>query len=419
MPFLGQDWRSPGQSWVKTADGWTRFLDEKSGGFVGDISSFCKKDDHNKENIFNSINYDVAAKKRKKDLLNNKAKTQYFHQEKWIYVHKGSTKERHGYCTLGEAFNRLDFSSAILDSRRFNYVVRLLELIAKSQLTSLSGIAQKNYMNILEKVVQKVLEDQQNIRLIRELLQTLYTSLCTLVQRVGKSVLVGNINMWVHRMESILHWQQQLNNIQITRPAFKGTTFTDLPLCLQLNIMQRLSDGRDLVSLGQVAPDLQVLSEDRLLWKKLCQYHFTDRQIRKRLILSDKGQLDWKKMYFKLIRCYPRKEQYGDTLQLCRHCHILSWKCACYISIGQKELPFHPDMDTSDLLRRSIRLNPAVPSREGSLRQFIRNPEFHLSFFWWRWFRVTETADQLSHSRGECPNNQPPNQSMLALKEYV
>lgn len=63
----------------------------------------------------------------------------------------------------------------------------------------------------------KVLEDQQNIRLIRELLQTLYTSLCTLVQRVGKSVLVGNINMWVHRMESILHWQQQLNNIQITR----------------------------------------------------------------------------------------------------------------------------------------------------------------------------------------------------------
>lgn len=43
--------------------------------------------------------------------------------------------------------------------------------------------------------------------------------------------------------------------------------------------MQRLSDGRDLVSLGQVAPDLQVLSEDRLLWKKLCQYHFTDRQV--------------------------------------------------------------------------------------------------------------------------------------------
>lgn len=64
-----------------------------------------------------------------------------------------------------------------------------------------------------------------------------------------------------------------------------------------------------------------------VLFFTCCNYRlFFSFQIRKRLILSDKGQLDWKKMYFKLIRCYPRKEQYGDTLQLCRHCHILSWK---------------------------------------------------------------------------------------------
>lgn len=24
MPFLGQDWRSPGQNWVKTEDGWKK-----------------------------------------------------------------------------------------------------------------------------------------------------------------------------------------------------------------------------------------------------------------------------------------------------------------------------------------------------------------------------------------------------------
>lgn len=35
-------------------------------------------------------------------------------------------------------------------------------------------------------------------------------------------------------------------------------------------------------------------------------------------------------MYFKLVRCYPRKEQYGDTLQLCKHCHILSWKVCVF-----------------------------------------------------------------------------------------
>lgn len=32
---------------------------------------------------------------------------------------------------------------------------QLLQLIAKSQLTSLSGVAQKNYFNILDKIVQK------------------------------------------------------------------------------------------------------------------------------------------------------------------------------------------------------------------------------------------------------------------------
>lgn len=37
----------------------------------------------------------------------------------------------------------------------FYFYPQLLELIAKSQLTSLSGIAQKNFMNILEKVVLK------------------------------------------------------------------------------------------------------------------------------------------------------------------------------------------------------------------------------------------------------------------------
>lgn len=63
------------------------------------------------------------------------------------------------------------------------------------------------------------------------------------------------------------------------QPASKGMTLTDLPVSLQLNIMQRLSDGRDLVSLGQVSPDLNDLTEDRLLWKKLCQYHFTERQV--------------------------------------------------------------------------------------------------------------------------------------------
>ncbi|XP_063637285.1 uncharacterized protein LOC112204054 isoform X2 [Pan troglodytes] len=76
--------------------------------------------------IFNYEEHEYASKKRKKDHFRNDTNTQSFYREKWIYVHKESTKERHGYCTLGEAFNRLDFSSAIQDTRRFNYVVKMM-----------------------------------------------------------------------------------------------------------------------------------------------------------------------------------------------------------------------------------------------------------------------------------------------------
>ncbi|XP_038656317.1 F-box only protein 25 isoform X5 [Scyliorhinus canicula] len=283
MPFLGQDWRSPGGCWVKSEDGWKREVDEDgadsrprhrqgkqqlSGQFQDEI---------NKNEIIGE-DCEVVVKKRKKDHFNNNAKTQYFNQEKWIYVHKGSTRERHGYCTLGEAFNRLDFSSAIQDMRRFNYVVKLLQLIANSQLTSLSGAAQKNYFNILEKIVRKVLEDQQNPRLIKNLLQDLGSALCILVREVGRCVLVGNINIWVYRMETILNWQHQLNNLQITRQINNGATLSDLPLHMQNNILYRFSDGLDIVSLGQVTSTLHMLSEDRHLWKKLCQYHFAEKQ---------------------------------------------------------------------------------------------------------------------------------------------
>ncbi|XP_062482251.1 F-box only protein 25 isoform X4 [Pezoporus occidentalis] len=282
MPFLGQDWRSPGWRWIKTEDGWKRCEPfspalEDGNNQLKDIShTVIITGDGEDEAIYSTEDCEFAAKKRKKDHCTNN--TQCFYREKWIYVHKESTRERHGYCTLGEAFNRLDFSSAIQDIRRFNYVVKLLQLIAKSQLTSLSGAAQKNYFNILDKIVRKVMEDQYNPRLIKDLLQDLSSTLCILIRGVGKSVLVGNINIWICRLETILLWQQQLKNLQMNKQVNNGLTLIDLPLHTLRNILHRLSDGWDVITLGQVTPTLYMLSEDRQLWKKLCQYHFAEKQ---------------------------------------------------------------------------------------------------------------------------------------------
>uniref|UniRef100_A0A3B3BPR9 F-box only protein 25 n=1 Tax=Oryzias melastigma TaxID=30732 RepID=A0A3B3BPR9_ORYME len=307
MPFLGQDWRSPGWSWTKTEHGWKRMV------YFGH-----ELEDNNREIMLFLLT-----------LIYSKHDFCCFlvvFRDKWIYVQKGSTKERHGYCTLGEALNRLDFSSAIQDLRRFNYVAKLFQLIARSQLPSLSGAAQKNYFNILEKIVRKVLEDHYNPRLVKELLQDLNSTLHSLTIHVGRCVLVGNVNIWGCRLETIVKWQQELNNLEIPKQIYNGMSFSDLPLHMHDKILYNLSDAFDIINLGQATPTLQALSENRTLWKKLCHFHFSDKPFCRSLAVNKSDNVDWKLMYFSLLKHYPMKEQYGDTLHFCKHCSILFWK---------------------------------------------------------------------------------------------
>uniref|UniRef100_A0A3Q1G0J9 F-box only protein 25 n=2 Tax=Acanthochromis polyacanthus TaxID=80966 RepID=A0A3Q1G0J9_9TELE len=327
MPFLGKDWRSPGWSWTKTEHGWKRMVffghELEDNNREIDLKELCND---NNDNLFVGDVCELATTKRKKDFYNNNTKSQFVFRDKWIYVQKGSTKERHGYCTLGEALNRLDFSSAIQDLRRFNYVAKLFQLIARSQLTSLSGAAQKNYFNILEKIVRKVLEDHYNPRLVKELLQDLSSTLHSLTIHVGRCVLVGNVNIWLCRLETIVKWQQELNNMQIPKQMCTGMSFSDLPLHMQNKILLKLSDACDIINLGQATPTLHILSENRTLWKKLCHFHFSGKPFCNNLVLTKSGNVDWKLMYFNLQKHYPMREQYGDTLHFCKHCSILFWK---------------------------------------------------------------------------------------------
>ncbi|XP_054474533.1 F-box only protein 25 isoform X1 [Anoplopoma fimbria] len=326
MPFLGKDWRSPGWSWTKTEHGWRRvFLygHELEDNREIDLKEVCND---NNENLFVEDVCELATSKRKKDLYNNSTKSQFVFVDKWIYVQSRSTKERHVYSTLGEALNRLDFSSAIQDLRRFNYVAKLFQLIARTQLTSLSGAAQKNYFNILEKIVRKVLDDHYNPRLVKDLLQDLSLTLHNFTIHVGRCVLVGNVNIWMCRQETIHKWKQQVDNLQFPKQMCNSMTFNDLPLHMQDKILGKLSDAYDIINVGQAMPALHSLSEDRILWKKLCHFHFSDKQFCRNLVLSRSDKVDWKLMYFTLKRYYPMKEQYGDTLHFCKNCNVLFWK---------------------------------------------------------------------------------------------
>lgn len=96
MPFLGQDWRSPGWSWIKTEDGWkrceswSRDLERENNPRALTHSVILNSDD---EEIFSNEEQEYTSKKRKKDHFRNDTNAQCFYREKWIYVHKESTRE--------------------------------------------------------------------------------------------------------------------------------------------------------------------------------------------------------------------------------------------------------------------------------------------------------------------------------------
>ncbi|XP_024912431.1 F-box only protein 25 isoform X3 [Cynoglossus semilaevis] len=356
MPFIGKDWRSPGLNWTKTQHGWKKTVccaqELQDNNRETELTKQCT----DRENVVVKDVCEIATTKWKKEFNNNNTRSHMgFSNDKWVFVFPDTTKEvsspllilifvfksfcftlcyvlyifvtqRQTYSTLGEVLNRLDFSSAIQDLRRFNYVAKLFQLIARSQLCSLSGGAQKNYFNILEKIVKKVLEDHYNPRLVKDLLQDLSQTLHELTIHLGRSILVGNVHIWLGRLVTIKEWQQQLNNLEIPKNASTSLTFDDLPVPMQDKIICHLSDARDIINLGQTTPTLLRLSENKMLWKKLCYFHFSNKKYCGDLVLTKSDNVDWKLMYFTLRQHYPVKEHFGDTLHFCTHCCILFWK---------------------------------------------------------------------------------------------
>lgn len=65
-----------------------------------------------------------------------------------------------------------------------------------------------------------------------------------------------------------------------------GMSFNDLPLHMQNKILCKLSDAYDIINLGQTTPTLQFLSENMTLWKKLCYFHFSDKEVREQHIYN-------------------------------------------------------------------------------------------------------------------------------------
>lgn len=290
MPFIGKDWRSPGEAWVKTEDGsWEKV----------------------------KILPTIPASHLDMDSLSQGGQSPPPPQQpRSMAVTIKSTREVAGYNTISEAFYRLDFVSAISDIRRFHYVTRLLHLLINQNLTSLSGCATKVLFSLLQQLTSHVSRSRQHVHVLRNLLQD--------VKRM-----IRTYYCWGRPLGSTILWDQHLQTldkicaeaaaIQILGPEEeddlmgppvgheedgkenresgdtsdsdeelagrlkdglkKNPGKKELPEELVREILLRLSDYEDVVNSSLAFRTPHLLDESHI-WRELCRYHFTRQQVR-------------------------------------------------------------------------------------------------------------------------------------------
>ncbi|XP_076333501.1 F-box only protein 25-like isoform X1 [Tachypleus tridentatus] len=334
MPFIGKDWRSPGEAWVKTDEGWERKknLEQLNRNIQNRLSldsdGNADSSDSDSENS-NTATSNANLQKRRDSTL----------WQPHFPITIKSTREVAGYNTISEAFRRLDFRNAVKDIRRFNYICKLIHLIISQNLTTLSGCATKVLFALLEEVAGQVASNLQNIHMLQAILHDLKKTM-------------RKYYCWGRPLGSTLLWEQHLrtiericlfaSSIEIKEPKDDGSLkLTHLPAELIREILLRLCDYRDLISSGQAYDVMQALINEQHIWRRLCCFHFTRQQVRHALdTYKNKSgrpmKIDWQEVFHHLRKVFGLKEEYADCLFLCRHCRCLFWK-----SLG------HPCVDTT------------------------------------------------------------------------
>lgn len=373
MPFLGKDWRSPGEVWVKTSEGWERkkILEYKSNlgqtrhSRSRNLFHEKKRDpsyDSSPEFTFSNSN---AA------FLNNSVINEC---QPHCQITLKNTKEVIGFNNISEAIQKLDFRNAVHDIRRFNYICKLLHLLITQNLTTLSGRATQILFTVLEEVACQVASNQQNLHILHMLLNDL--------KRIIRKYYcwgrpLGSTLLWEQHLKTIDRICQFARGIEIKEPIEDGThRLSDMPSGILREILLKLSDYKDLMNSAQACDDMKFLIDEQYIWKELCKFHFSEEKITIYFDANDikpvNGKMDWQLAFHNLRRKYGLKEEYTESLFLCRHCRCLFWK-----SFG------HPCVDLSRSISGNMEfVNETNDSLVNTVPLYIPiPPQAFLSFF--------------------------------------
>lgn len=329
MPFISKDWRSPGEEWVKTQEGWEKKKVLECSAHMDNqrYPALTNFNNSTEDNLQTSWSRETEDEGKAGGELPSGRVPPHCH------ITIKCTREIAGFNGLSEAVRRLDFQSAVRDVRRFNYICALLQLLVAGQkLTALPGAAQRILLSMLEEVATQVAHSQQNIGALR----TLVVALSALREGEKQACWgrpLGSRALWGHHDDTISRINDIAQSIHIQEPGPEiMPKLQEMPEECIREILLRISDHRDLEASSAAWNVMASLCSEQRIWRELVHFHFTQSQIdfaNNKMNNGDGGEkTDWKSTYHMLRKSFGLREdvQYAETLSLCRHCKCLFWR---------------------------------------------------------------------------------------------
>ncbi|KAF6203707.1 hypothetical protein GE061_002040 [Apolygus lucorum] len=140
----------------------------------------------------------------------------------------------------------------------------------------------------------------------------------------------------------------------------------DMPEEVVREVLLRLSDHKDIEACREAWPETAgPLTSEQRIWKKLVAFHFSDAQVSsyfERRVLKqiqeeaklpsevEKQTVDWKDAFHYLRKHYGLREDYAETLSLCRACRCLYWTDSGHPCVGGGDPCFSVIIRPSDFL---------------------------------------------------------------------
>jgi F-box protein 25/32 len=155
---------------------------------------------------------------------------------------------------------------------------------------------------------------------------------------------IGSEPLWRQHIVMLTKMKDRLKQVRInvikqTNEDNSKSNFDSLPIEMQCEIVRRLDNGKDLVNVGMINSNLYRVTQELLLWRQLCHYHFSEKNsvlgekilgfIKRQQKDADLDNIDWKKVYFRLKRRHGLREVYADMIHQCQLCKSLFWQVCC------------------------------------------------------------------------------------------